>query len=121
LRQRLTQIKEAKDEIDGTFRDNIDSHNPQQENKGSQRKRSRLPEEVQSDDSNSSTDEGFLKPIPSWFHDATYANDADGNFNDLGFKVGRMRLGRRIGGLYRPRIADEVCTISNHRGAFEHC
>jgi hypothetical protein len=41
-------------------------------------------------------------------HDAAYGDEVDDDIEDLGFRIGRMRLGERIGGQYRPRIADEV-------------
>lgn len=104
-------MKEARDAIESSFQDNIESHSLQPQGKPFHRKRSRHSEEVQSDDSDSSADDGFLEPTPLAVQDAAYEDDADGDVEDLGFKIGRMRLGERIGGLYRPRIADEVWQI----------
>ncbi|KAJ5113194.1 hypothetical protein N7456_001728 [Penicillium angulare] len=110
LRQKLTLVKEAKDAIDSTLRTNIDTQDPNAQNapSASRRKRSRLPDEMQSEDSDSSADDGFLQPTPLAVQDAAYADNVDDDVEDLGFRIGRMRLGERIGGLYRPRIADEI-------------
>ncbi|KAJ5281729.1 hypothetical protein N7478_007101 [Penicillium angulare] len=61
-----------------------------------------------SEDSDSSGDDGFLQPTPLAVQDAAYADNVADDVEDLGFRIGRMRLGERIGGLYRPRIADEI-------------
>ncbi|KAJ5372856.1 hypothetical protein N7517_004862 [Penicillium concentricum] len=107
FQQRLKDMKEAKDAIEDGFQDNIDCETIQQEVKGSRRKRPRHPDEVE-DDLDTSADEGLLEPTPLAVHDAAYADEADDDVHDLGFRIGRMRLGERIGGLYRPRIADEL-------------
>ncbi|KAJ5417207.1 uncharacterized protein N7487_000757 [Penicillium crustosum] len=106
LRQKLTEMKEAKDAIDNTLRDH-----PGSPKGGSRRKRTRNseePEEPISDDSETSVNNGHLEPTPLAVQDAAYADEAD-DVEDLGFRIGRMRLGERIGGHYRPMIADEVC------------
>lgn len=111
LRERLVEMKEAKDAIENSFQDNIGSQSLQPGGKVPHRKRSRLLDEVRGDESDSSTDDGFLEPTPLAVNDAAYEDDLDGAVDDLGFKIGRMRLSERIGGLYRPRIADEVYYI----------
>lgn len=55
-----------------------------------------------------SDEDGFLEPTPLAIPDAAYAADGADELDDLGVALGRMRLGERIGGLYRPRIGDEV-------------
>jgi hypothetical protein len=109
FRQKLVQMKEAKDEIDSTFRENIGTRTLQPGEKGPRRKRSRqLNEGEESECSDSSSHDDFLEPTPLAVHDAAYADEVDDDIEDLGFRIGRMRLGERIGGHYRPRIADEV-------------
>ncbi|KAJ5534084.1 hypothetical protein N7527_000338 [Penicillium freii] len=103
LRQKLTDMKEAKDAIDDTLR----GHQPGSAQGGPRRKRTRKPEEPMNDDSETSTDSGHLEPTPLAVQDAAYADEAD-DVEDLGFRIGRMRIGERIGGYYRPRIADEI-------------
>jgi hypothetical protein len=105
----LAEIKEAKDAIDDTLRE--DQLKPPKG--GPKPKRRRQPEESGSDDSDTSTDDGHLEPTPLAVQDATYADEADDDIEDLGFRIGRMTMGARIGGYYRPKIADEVCRSSN--------
>lgn len=109
FRQKLVQMKEAKDEIDSSFRETIGTRTLQPGQKGPRRKRSRrLNQGEESEDSDSSSQDDFLEPTPLAVHDAAYADEVDDDIEDLGFRIGRMRLGERIGGHYRPRIADEV-------------
>jgi len=59
----------------------------------------------------SSADDGYLEPTPLAVQGVAYIDEAaDNDVEDLGFRIGRLRIGERIGGFYRPRIADEVCT-----------
>lgn len=102
-------MKEAKDAIENSFQDKIESQSLLQERKTPHRKRSRLPNEVQSDESDNSTDDDFLEPTPLAVNDAAYEDNSDETVENIGFSIGRMHLSERIGGLYRPRIADEVC------------
>lgn len=52
--------------------------------------------------------EGYLEPTPLAIPDAAYAEDDSEEVNDLGVSLGKIRLGERVGGLFRPRIGDEV-------------
>lgn len=52
--------------------------------------------------------EGYLEPTSLAIPDAAYAEDDSENINDLGVALGKIRLGERVGGLFRPRIGDEV-------------
>jgi hypothetical protein len=54
-------------------------------------------------------DEKDLRPTPLATQDAAYEDDADDDAFDLGFKLGKLRMTDRIGGYFRPKIADEVC------------
>ncbi|KAI0395050.1 hypothetical protein F5Y17DRAFT_222596 [Xylariaceae sp. FL0594] len=56
-------------------------------------------------------EERDLEATPLVALDMTYEDDADGGADvmiDLGVQIGKMRLTERIGGLTRPRIAEEV-------------
>ena len=53
-------------------------------------------------------DEKHLRPTPLAIQDAAYEDEADDDTFDLGFKLGKLRMTDRIGGFFRPRIADEV-------------
>ncbi|KAH7035069.1 uncharacterized protein B0I36DRAFT_429282 [Microdochium trichocladiopsis] len=53
-----------------------------------------------------------LEATPLVALDLTYEDDADSTDNmiDLGIQIGKMRITERIGGLSRPRIAEELAT-----------
>lgn len=56
-------------------------------------------------------DERDLEATPLVALDLTYEDDADSGADDiidLGVQIGKMRITERIGGLSRPRIAEEV-------------
>ena len=53
-------------------------------------------------------DERELEPTPLAVSDAVYDDDADDDLMDLGVQMGKLRLTDRLGGFFRPKIADEV-------------
>lgn len=53
-------------------------------------------------------DEKELEPSPMAVIDAVYDDDADDDLMDLGIQMGKLRLTDRIGGFFRPKMADEV-------------
>ena len=53
-------------------------------------------------------DEKYLEPSALTVQDAVYDEDADDDLADLGFQMGKMRLTDRIGGFFRPKMAEEV-------------
>ncbi len=53
-------------------------------------------------------DERDLEPTPFAVCDAAYGDDADDDLADLGFQMGKLRLTDRIGGFFRPKMAEEV-------------
>ena len=55
-------------------------------------------------------DEKYLEPSALTVQDAVYDEDADDDLADLGFQMGKMRLTDRIGGFFRPKMAEEVCS-----------
>ncbi|EED16675.1 conserved hypothetical protein [Talaromyces stipitatus ATCC 10500] len=52
--------------------------------------------------------EGYLEPTALAIPDAAYAEDDSEHVNDLGVSLGMIQLSERVGGLYRPRIGDEL-------------
>ncbi|KAF3480396.1 uncharacterized protein GIQ15_05743 [Arthroderma uncinatum] len=56
-------------------------------------------------------DEKFLRPTPLAVMDAAYDDDADDDTFDIGFRLGKMRMTDRLGGFFRPRIADEISVV----------
>ena len=56
-------------------------------------------------------DEKGLEPTPLAVFDQLYDDDVDDEESmDLGFQMGRMRISDRMGGLVRPKMAEEVCS-----------
>lgn len=53
-------------------------------------------------------DERDLETTPLALSDAAYDDDADDDLNDLGFMMGKLRLTDRVGGFFRPKMAEEV-------------
>lgn len=53
-------------------------------------------------------DEKDLIITPLALRDNSYDENADDDLTDLGFMMGKMRLSERVGGYFRPKMADEV-------------
>ncbi|KAL8998361.1 MAG: hypothetical protein Q9169_002574 [Polycauliona sp. 2 TL-2023] len=71
------------------------------------------PEGEQVDFAPEPEDEKNLEPTPLATADAVYDDDADDDLADLGFAMGRMRLSDRIGGFFRPKMAEELSVSLN--------
>lgn len=66
------------------------------------------PADIKDDDLPQAEDEKDLEPTPLAVVDAVYEDDADDDLLDLGIQIGRMRITERIGGFFRPRLAQEL-------------
>ncbi|KAJ0416337.1 hypothetical protein BJY00DRAFT_304223 [Aspergillus carlsbadensis] len=109
FQQKLVEMKDAKDALDGSLRTSTAIPVHRQRGTSARRKRAKADEQVSTDESDSSVDDAYLQPTPLAVQDAAYGDGEDEDvIDDLGVRIGRMRLGERIGGLFRPRIADEV-------------
>lgn len=53
-------------------------------------------------------DEKDLVFTPLALRDNAYDENADDDLTDLGFTMGKLRLSERVGGYFRPKMADEV-------------
>ncbi len=53
-------------------------------------------------------DEKDLVFSPLALRDNVYDDNADDDLTDLGFVMGKLRLSERVGGYFRPKMADEV-------------
>jgi hypothetical protein len=70
-----------------------------------------LPGQEQSSDQEDDEDTKDLRPTHLVTEDAAYYepdDDVNDDMVDLGFRMGRVRITERIGGLVRPRFSDEV-------------
>ncbi|KAF9890653.1 hypothetical protein FE257_005784 [Aspergillus nanangensis] len=115
FREKLVEMKDAKDALDsavlGTYRESrtmqARSHS-QTEPVKRHRSTPILSDDDDDDGGDSSGDNEYLEPTPLAVDDAAYGDDIDDEADDLGVRIGRMCLSERIGGLYRPRISDEI-------------
>jgi hypothetical protein len=53
-------------------------------------------------------DERELEPTSLAVQDAAYEDEADDDITDLGFRLGKLAMTERLGGFFRPKLADEV-------------
>ncbi len=60
------------------------------------------------DDAAALDDDAELEPTDLAVNDAAYEDDADDDLFDLGIQIGRLKITERIGGLFRPKLAEEV-------------
>jgi hypothetical protein len=100
---RLAEIKEKQ----GTLERQLERDVAKSTTAKSSLQQRSLADEVEDD----YDDERDLEATPLVALDLTYEDDADGGADDmidLGVQIGKMRLTERIGGLTRPRIAEEV-------------
>ncbi|PYH93388.1 fungal-specific transcription factor domain protein [Aspergillus ellipticus CBS 707.79] len=105
FRQKLVQMKEAKDVLDRGLVEKIDGGATENSGVVSLPERHKRSSAAESDHSG---DEEYLEPTSLASQDAAYSADTENDIYDVGIRLGRMRLGERVGGLYRPRIAEEV-------------
>ncbi|KFY39558.1 hypothetical protein V494_03919 [Pseudogymnoascus sp. VKM F-4513 (FW-928)] len=66
------------------------------------------PSDIKDEDLPQAEDEKDLEPTPLAVVDAVYEDDADDDLLDLGIQIGRMRITERLGGFFRPRLAQEL-------------
>ncbi|KAI4187498.1 MAG: hypothetical protein L6R41_002780 [Letrouitia leprolyta] len=99
---KLTEIKEKMGSLERVLEQDVarmgDRQKPWKAN----------PEGEQIDFAPEPEDERHLEPTPLAVSDAVYDDEADDDLADLGFAMGRMRLSDRIGGFFRPKMAEEV-------------
>lgn len=72
---------------------------------------SALPGQIHQSDQEDDEDTKDLRPTGFVTEDATYYEDEDDTNDDivdLGFRMGKIRITERIGGLVRPKFSDEV-------------
>lgn len=67
-----------------------------------------VPQAQMCDDPSIPEDERHLEPTPLAVRDVAYDDDGDDILDDVGVKLGRMRITERIGGFVRPRFGIEV-------------
>ncbi|KAI9837427.1 MAG: hypothetical protein M1837_002972 [Sclerophora amabilis] len=108
---KLTEIKEKVGSLEQLIERDV-AHGKTTHNGGSLVKR----EDDDEGDWPELEDEKNLEPTPLAVIDVAYEEDADDELFDLGFQFGKMRLTERIGGYFRPRVAEELENVVNDPG-----
>ncbi|KAL8723486.1 MAG: hypothetical protein Q9225_000219 [Loekoesia sp. 1 TL-2023] len=104
---KLTEIKEKMGSLERVLEQDV-------ARKGERQRTWKVdPEGEQIDFAPEPEDEKDLEPTPLALSDAVYDDEADDDLADLGFAMGRMRLSDRIGGFFRPKMAEEMTASLN--------
>ncbi|KAI4230308.1 MAG: hypothetical protein L6R36_000119 [Xanthoria steineri] len=104
---RLTEIKEKMGSLERVLEQDVARNSTRPQSWKAD------PEGEQVDFAPEPEDEKNLEPTPLATVDAVYDDDADDDLADLGFAMGRMRLSDRIGGFFRPKMAEEMSVSLN--------
>ncbi|KAL8675093.1 MAG: hypothetical protein Q9168_000464 [Polycauliona sp. 1 TL-2023] len=104
---RLTEIKDKMGSLERVFEQDVARNGTRSQSWKAD------PEGEQIDFAPEPEDEKNLEPTPLATQDAVYDDDADDDLADLGFAMGRMRLSDRIGGFFRPKMAEELSVSLN--------
>ncbi|XMA19432.1 hypothetical protein WAI453_012223 [Rhynchosporium graminicola] len=111
---KLTEIKEKVGSLERLLERDV-ARNSGQNSTSSPSQERALPDDAD-DDLPGNEDEEDLEPTPLAVVDATYEVDGeDDDLLDLGIQLGKMRITERIGGFFRPKIAEEVGPFSFFR------
>ena len=111
---KLTEIKEKVGSLERLLERDV-AKNPAAVPTSSSQDRA-LPGE-EDDDLPANEDEKDLEPTPLAVVDAAYDEyGEDDDLLDLGIQLGKMRITERIGGFFRPKISQEVCSDSSPYG-----
>ena len=103
---KLTEIKEKMGSLERVLEQDVA--------KRRQSSRSREAEELDVDPEPEDEKDLILTPLA--LRDNAYDDNADDDLTDLGFKMGKLRLSERVGGCFRPKMADEVRAPGNRVG-----
>lgn len=103
---KLTEIKEKL----GSLERQLERDVARNANLSTSNSQGRAQPDDADDDLPANEDEKDLEPTPLAVVDAAYEVDGeDDDLLDLGIQLGKMRFTERIGGFFRPKIAEEVC------------
>lgn len=108
--KKLNEIKEKMGTLERTLEEDV-ARRKSDARKARRISSADLPGEgSESDEEPVPEDEKGLEPTPMATVDATYesSNDINDDILDLGFRVGKFRMSERLGGLFRPKLAEEM-------------
>jgi hypothetical protein len=109
---KLTELKERMGSLERSLEEDVAAKRGQGASRGKGKPSSDPPSAAESETSLPiPDDEKDLEPTRMATQDAIYEDEADDDIVDLGFQFGKMRLTDRVGGFFRPRLADEVSRL----------
>lgn len=107
--KKLNEIKDKMGTLERTLEEDVARRNSEGKKKHPRRPSADLPgEESESDEGPVPEDEKGLEATPLATVDAAYEDDGNDDVLDLGFRVGKFRMTERLGGLFRPKLAEEM-------------
>ncbi|RMD43986.1 hypothetical protein DV735_g1142, partial [Chaetothyriales sp. CBS 134920] len=109
--QKLNEIKDKMGSLERTLEEDVVRRGPRKTKPNQSRKASiDLPGDASSTDSDAPVpeDEKALKPNPLVVADVSHEDDATDDMLDLGIRVGKLRMTERLGGFFRPKMAEEL-------------
>lgn len=107
--KKLNEIKEKMGTLERTLEEDVARRNSEGKKKHSRHPSADLPGEgSESDEGPVPEDEKGLEATPLATVDAAYEDDGNDDVLDLGFRVGKFRMSERLGGLFRPKLAEEM-------------
>lgn len=107
--KKLNEIKDKMGTLERTLEEDVARRNSEDKKKHSRRTSADLPGEgSESDEGPIPEDEKGLEATPLATVDAAYEDDGNDDVLDLGFRVGKFRMSERLGGLFRPKLAEEM-------------
>ncbi|KAH3963941.1 hypothetical protein HBI25_097790 [Parastagonospora nodorum] len=121
--RKLAEVKEKMGDLERSLEEDVLRRSKSRSGHSSDRKRNiKLPGQEESySDQEEDEDTRDLNPSNFISEDAVYyEGDADDDMVDLGIAMGRVRITERIGGLVRPRFADEMAQALKELPKSEH-
>jgi len=109
--KKLNEIKEKMGTLERTLEDDIAKRRSEEKKQFRRTSSTDLPGEgSESEEGPIPEDEKGLEATPLATVDATYEDNEGDNDDilDLGFRVGKFRMSERLGGLFRPKMAEEM-------------
>ncbi|RMZ83059.1 hypothetical protein DV738_g1337, partial [Chaetothyriales sp. CBS 135597] len=109
--QKLNEIKDKMGSLERTLEEDVVRRGPRKAKSTQSRKASiDLPGELSSTESEGHVpeDEKALHANPLVVADVSHEDDATDDMLDLGIRVGKLRMTERLGGFFRPKMAEEL-------------
>jgi hypothetical protein len=114
--QKLNEIKEKMGSLERVLEEDVAKRSQGQVRVKKERKTSiDLPgEDSSGTDTPPAEYEKEIEYTPLAVTDASYEDDANDDVLDLGIRIGKMRMGERLGGFVRPKFSEELTMMLAH-------